>query len=197
VRLYQVANCDGVMLAYWATAGAGQVDFTPSYGAGTRIGVPVKINGTPLQAVVDSGAGSSVLDKQVAEQLGIKPDSPGVALLGTSGGFGGKLVESWIAPLQSFTIGDETITDTAMRFADLFGDATYTPTGSHVQRKLDFTPALLLGWDFLRAHRVLVAHSQRKLYFTYEGGPVFQPKTAAPVAPAKPSPPDVVIPEAN
>jgi hypothetical protein len=27
----------------------------------------------------------------------------------------------------------------------------------------------------LRAHRVLVSHSQRKMYFTYLGGPVFAP----------------------
>ena len=33
---------------------------------------------------------------------------------------------------------------------------------------------MLLGADFLHAHRVLVAHSQRKIYFTYAGGPVFQ-----------------------
>ena len=33
---------------------------------------------------------------------------------------------------------------------------------------------MLLGLDFIRAHRVLVAHSQRKLYFTYNGGPVFE-----------------------
>ena len=33
---------------------------------------------------------------------------------------------------------------------------------------------MLLGADFLRSHRVLVSHSQRKLYFTYLGGPVFQ-----------------------
>jgi hypothetical protein len=33
---------------------------------------------------------------------------------------------------------------------------------------------MLLGADFLRSHRVLVAHSQRKIYFTYTGGPVFQ-----------------------
>ena len=32
---------------------------------------------------------------------------------------------------------------------------------------------MLLGADFLRSHRVLVANSQRKLYFTYSGGPVF------------------------
>lgn len=34
-------------------------------------------------------------------------------------------------------------------------------------------PDMLLGADFLRAHRVLLAISQRKLYFTYSGGKVF------------------------
>jgi len=48
---------------------------------------------------------------------------------------------------------------------------------------------MLLGLDFLRAHRVYVAHSQGKLYFTYSGGPVFSaPSRAA----AKPAPkPDI------
>jgi hypothetical protein len=32
---------------------------------------------------------------------------------------------------------------------------------------------MLLGLDFLRAHRVLVANSQRRIYFTYTGGRVF------------------------
>jgi hypothetical protein len=34
-------------------------------------------------------------------------------------------------------------------------------------------PDILLGADFLRAHRVLLAISQRKMYFTYAGGTVF------------------------
>ena len=34
-------------------------------------------------------------------------------------------------------------------------------------------PRMVLGVDFLRAHRVYVARSQRKLYFTYTGGTVF------------------------
>ena len=42
---------------------------------------------------------------------------------------------------------------------------------------------MLLGADFLRAHRVYVAHSQRKLYFTYSGAPVF---SVSPIEPAKP-----------
>ena len=34
-------------------------------------------------------------------------------------------------------------------------------------------PDMLLGADFLRSHRVLLAISQRKMYFTYVGGKVF------------------------
>jgi len=35
---------------------------------------------------------------------------------------------------------------------------------------------VLLGADFLRGHRVLIAHSQRKMYFTHAGGTVFPGK---------------------
>jgi hypothetical protein len=173
VRLFRAENCEGVALGYWAPQGAGQVDI----GSGPRIIVPVKINGQPVQAELDSGAGVSVLDKSVAARLGIGPDSPGVTFSGKSSGIGPNSVDSWIAPVESFAIGDEAISDTAMRFADLFKDATYTTrSASRLPQKIEDMPTMLLGADFLRAHRVLVAHSQRKLYFTYEGGPVFQPK---------------------
>ena len=35
-------------------------------------------------------------------------------------------------------------------------------------------PEMLLGADFLRSHRVLFAASQRRFYFSYIGGAVFQ-----------------------
>jgi predicted aspartyl protease len=175
LRLYQVKDCEGVVLSYWSPQ-ASQVDFEPSYDTGGLIAVPVQINGRRLQAVLDSGASSSTLDKPVAEQVGIRTDSPGVTPAGKLRGLGGKPIDAWFGPLQSFTIGNETISDTTIRFGDLWKDATYTPIGSHLPRKVEFTPALMLGLDFLRSHRVLVAHSQRKMYFSYEGGPVFQPR---------------------
>jgi len=73
-------------------------------------------------------------------------------------------------------------------FADLWKDSTYESTGSHVLRKSEGRQPMLLGYDFLRAHRLLVAHSQRKLYFTHSGGAVFQPKRAPAKAPAAPEP---------
>jgi hypothetical protein len=61
----------------------------------------------------------------------------------------------------------------------MFRDATFRPAGSRLSRKVDELQPMLLGDDFLRAHRVLVSHSQRKIYFTYAGGPVFQADKAA------------------
>ena len=47
-------------------------------------------------------------------------------------------------------------------------------TGSRIRYRAGTPAGMLLGVDFLKAHRVLVAHSQRKIYFTYVGGPVFE-----------------------
>jgi predicted aspartyl protease len=187
VRLFQPKDCEGVSLAYWTTQGVGAVDIEPSYNAGRQILLTVQVNGQPMQANLDSGSSTSVMDKSMAERIGITPDSPGVVLGGKYGGLGGKTVDFWVGPLRSFAIGDEAISDTTIRFADLWKDAKDTPIGSILPRKIDLTPALLLGADFLRAHRVLVAQSQHRLYFTYEGGPVFQPRR--PGEPPRASPP--------
>jgi tetratricopeptide (TPR) repeat protein len=65
-------------------------------------------------------------------------------------------LQSWLAPFSSFKIGDEEIKNFKMRMGDLGIGAD-----------------MLLGADFFLAHRVLVSNSQHKIYFTYNGGPVF------------------------
>jgi tetratricopeptide (TPR) repeat protein len=66
--------------------------------------------------------------------------------------------QSWIAPFDSFQIGDEEIKNTRMRVADFeMGDIDG-----------------LVGADFFLSHRIYIAHGQRRLYFTYNGGPVFR-----------------------
>ncbi len=176
VRLYQPRDCDGVSLAYWASAGVGEVEIEPISAARPHILLAVQINGQPLKAMLDSGSALSVLGKVDAARLGVTPETPGVVAAGKWVGIGSKAIESWVGPFQSFTIGNETIRDTQIRFADLFRDATYSAVGSHIPVKVEGlqTFSMLLGADFLRSHRVLVSHSQRKVYFTYNGGPVFQ-----------------------
>jgi hypothetical protein len=174
VRLFQAEDCGGVSLAYWAKEGIGVVEMSPLSAGEPQIVVPVKVNGEPLQALFDSGASASFLDKGEAARLGATPDSPGVVPAGRVRGGGRLEFDSWIANFNTFTIGNETIRDVALRFSDFRRDAWYTQTGSHVPTKVMASFSMLLGVDFIRAHRVMVAHSQRKLYFTHTGGPVFE-----------------------
>jgi len=64
--------------------------------------------------------------------------------------------KTWIAPISSFKIGGEEIHDTRLRIGDIGPDAD-----------------MLLGADFFLAHHIYVSNRQDKLYFTYNGGPVF------------------------
>ncbi|HTP47157.1 MAG TPA: aspartyl protease family protein [Casimicrobiaceae bacterium] len=179
VRLFRPTDCDGVSLAYWAPKTASEVAMEPISDARPQVVLPVLINGKPVRAMLDSGAGASVLDKPEAVRLGVAQDATGTTS-GTTTGMGPKSVNWQRVPLQSFAIGDELIKDTAIEVAEVFRDATYTPIGSNLPRQIEGTTGMLLGADFLRAHRVLIAHSQEKVYFSYVGGPVFLPTAPEP-----------------
>ena len=176
VRLFDVKGCDAVSLAYWAKEGTGEAAIEAVHEAAPQIVIPVEINGSPMLALLDSGAQFSIMTKRDAAVAGLTPKTPDVIHVGRSGGVGPKKVDLWLGPINTFTIGNTSIRDTAIVFADLFGGSTYKQTGSLLPRQPDPDEKMLLGMDFLRAHRVLVAHSQRKLYFSYVGGTVFQPR---------------------
>ncbi|MEO8345381.1 MAG: retroviral-like aspartic protease family protein [Betaproteobacteria bacterium] len=184
VRLFQARDCEGVSLAYWTTGVFGEVAMYPASVGESQVVVPVKINGETLPALFDSGA-ITIVDQGEAARLGVTPESPGVVRAGKIGGFGTLVSDAWIGNFKSFTIGNETINDVALPFSAFRKDAIYTTTGSHVPTKLMASFSMLLGLDFIRAHRMLVSHSQQKLYFTYNGGPVFE-LVSPPVPPDKP-----------
>jgi len=169
VRIYNTKDCEGVSLAYWATEPAGEAPIE----AGSRIRLTVAINGKPVRAQLDSGAGYSILSQADAARLGVTPESPGVLAGGCVRGLGEKRADSWFGQFESFAIGNERIRNPRIRFADMWRHVTYTETGSRLPNRFAGHPDMLLGADFLRAHRVLVARSQRKMYFTYAGGTVF------------------------
>ncbi len=173
VRLFRPKDCEATSLAYWAPNGAGQVDIARMSDAHPQILFTVQLNGLAMQAVLDSGAATSVVNMSDAARVGVTPKSPGVIAIASGQASGKDTIDSWVGPFSSFTIGDERIKDTTIRFADLWKDISVTDSGGRAGNPTEVNPAMLLGTDFLRAHRVLVAHSQRKIYFTYAGGPVF------------------------
>ena len=62
-----------------------------------------------------------------------------------------------------FTLKPETIRNANLSIRD------HPPQGNNVGM-----PDMLIGADFLRAHRVLISMSQRRMYVSYLGGEVFR-----------------------
>jgi clan AA aspartic protease (TIGR02281 family) len=173
VRMYRAENCAATLLAYWAGTDVGQVEFDSARDGRPEIVLSVEVNGRPIKALLDSGASGSILDKAEAARVGVAPDTPGVVAAPARGGLGSNSIPSWIGAFKSFTIGNETIRDTEIAFADVFKGAAFKRIGSNIPVRVEGLPSMLLGYDFLRSHRVLIAHSQQRIYFTYNGGPVF------------------------
>jgi len=160
IRLWRTHDCREANLAYWARD-------PPLPVSVVEINRPTRewphtrsvafLNGTRIGVIFDTGAGASILRLAAAARAGVKPGEAGVAAGGSTYGVGQRLVQTWIAPFESFKIGDEEIRNTHLRVGE---------TGV---RDVD----MLIGADFFLSHRIYVADSQRKLYFTYNGGTVF------------------------
>ncbi len=158
IRLMKAKDCATANLAYWA--GTKPVSMLGI--AARTVQQPhtvgwVTLNGTRIRAIFDTGAGTSILSLAAAARAGIHPDSPGVKPAGSTRGLGRRMVQTWIAPIDSLKIGDEEIKRIKMRIGDIGLD----------------DGDMLIGADFFLSHRVYVANGLRRLYFTYDGGPVF------------------------
>jgi tetratricopeptide (TPR) repeat protein/predicted aspartyl protease len=160
IRLMVPKNCEKAMPAYWRKAGqdVGVIDVEPLSPSTPHLRSRAKLNGQSIDVMLDTGASTSVLTLDAARRLGFRQDAQGVEIGGVSGGLGRRRFDNWIAPFESFEIGGEVIKNTRLRVADL------ELGGSD----------MLLGADFFLAHRVYVSRKQRKVYFTYNGGPVFK-----------------------
>jgi Flp pilus assembly protein TadD/predicted aspartyl protease len=170
IRLMRPKDCADRALAYWAQS-AGKpytmIDIEWATARDPHTQGVATLNGQKIRVLFDTGAGYSTLTLAAAARAGITPASAGVVKGGQWTGAGRGTVKTWIGPFASFKIGEEEIQNTRLRFADsdLVADAD-----------------MLLGADFFLSHRIYVASSQRKLYFTYNGGPVFNLRTASAAA---------------
>ena len=167
IRLVQPKDCKGTPLAYWAGAANkpySVIDIESATAREPHTRAVAYLNGAKLHVVFDTGASASTLTLDAAKRAGITPASPGVTAGGAEWGVGRRVAETWIARFASFKIGDEEIQSARLRFGDI-----NLPKGDIHLPSVD----MLIGADFFLSHRVYVASSQGKLYFTYNGGPVF------------------------
>ena len=173
IRLMRPDDCRRSMMAYWAQPGQTFSvieigDATPQNPHTTGIAY---VNGKRMRVLFDTGAGTSILTLRAADRAGVTPETAGVILAGFTRGIGQGAIKTYIAPFDSFKIGDEEVHHTNLRIGDI---------------RLEDSD-MLIGADFFLSHRIYVANKQRKLYFTYNGGPVFNLKpTTTPEIPETP-----------
>jgi tetratricopeptide (TPR) repeat protein/predicted aspartyl protease len=160
--MFPSGDCAGHNMAYWA--GETPVSMLPLRRDEDRlpaIKATAKLNGKEITVLFDSGATSAIslaaaLRSGVA-QADMKPD-------GTMRGMGQAATKAWIAPIHQLELGGESIENNHLEVGDFqVGDID-----------------MLLGIDFFLSHRIYVSKSQRRVYFTYNGGPVFARNTVSP-----------------
>jgi tetratricopeptide (TPR) repeat protein/predicted aspartyl protease len=165
IRLMKPQDCEkNRPMTYWAKEGEAYsvIDIAWATSSAPHTTGTVYVNGKKLRAIFDTGASASLLTLRAAKDAGVTDTSPGSTRAGLSRGIGARAIKTWVAPFDSFKIGDEEIKNTRLRFGDL------------TIQNAD----MLIGADFFLSHRIYVASGQGKLYFTYNGGPVFNLATA-------------------
>jgi len=172
VRLFQPKDCERAWLAYWSKDA-----LAVPLESGARLQLPVSVNGKSLVAELDTGSASTWLTLEAMAAIGLSESGMTRAGCFISREDGR---ETWLAALESFAIGEEAIRKPQIRVVDLWRKMSDQDTATLIRRNLPGLADVLLGVDFLRSHRVYIAHSQRKFYFSYTGGTVFPVRTRKP-----------------
>jgi tetratricopeptide (TPR) repeat protein/predicted aspartyl protease len=180
VRFFKPVGCEQRPLAYWAASTPYTVvDLQPMDGYDDHLRTTAMVNGHRVTVDFDSGSTRSILSLDAAQRAGITPDGAGVTFLGLLQDIGPMSNKVWSAPVDSFQLGGEKVQHTHLLISDL-------DPAHRVGEVGDDMPDMVLGEDFFLSHRIYVAYGQRKLYFTYNGGPLFNlslPQQSAAAAP--------------
>jgi tetratricopeptide (TPR) repeat protein len=172
IRIFKDTDCSKQFLAYWALQSPEQVTVTNIERVSLRYPLAIGhafVNGEKIRVLFDSGASKSVLSLKAALRAGLKLDAPEVIDGGETSGAGRNRVKSYIAPFASFKFADgEEVKNARLRVADIGLDLA----------------EMLVGADFFLSHRIFIANNQEKVYFTYNGGPVFDLRNTSKTASA-------------
>ena len=160
-------DCEKSDMAYWAHgAPVSMVDKEmPSLDAAKGVRAEVQLNGHAVTALFDSGA-TTVVSLHAAHAAGLKDADMTPA--GFAYGAGSGKTGYWTASFDTVKLGGETVRNNRLGIGDFDSD--------------DFD--MLLGIDFFLSHRIYMSKQQSRVYFTYNGGPVFAHNVDAPASSA-------------
>ena len=171
MRVIQPKGCGGDQVVYWGKAYSVAPMVTSDDSGDVK--VYVGLNGKRALAQLDSGVVVSVVALSAAGRAGVIADRNFQGVIDSSG------APISVGLFPSVAVGDESVKNAKLRIVDEFHGEERRGLGLATPDAADF-PDMLLGDDFIRSHHIYVSREQGKLYFSYNGGPIFRaspPKT--------------------
>lgn len=104
----------------------------------------------------------SIIELDAARRLGFSTTAPGVTDGGVAVGIGSEKPKLWNMTFDSFEIGDEQVQHPRIAVVE---------SAPNYRGRKEFD--MRLGRDFLSAHHVLLAPSQKLFYYSHNGRKVF------------------------
>ncbi len=171
IRLFETKNCIGDQVVYWAQSYS-MAKLVHVIGHDNWLLAHVGVNGHELLGMFDTGTSVTLVSARAMDELGKSTQNqhPIAQFHGTGGP---AATEVFTASFAVVTVGQESIQNVTLTVGDVFKHYRVQRTGSYIAQADAVEPDLIVGADFFGAHRVFVANSQAKLYFTYSGGPIF------------------------
>lgn len=185
IDLFKPQGCKGSDEVYWSD-NYNLLEMTPNR---RGIRVPVTLNGKRAEADLNTSNPYTAVNIATAYELDVTRATTGVNQVADSHDLlANRAVETWAGRFLSLSLDQETIKPAWIRFRAFSNAPRATgvegrdygePETGYARPELDFMSGvwrkgseaeISLGVDFLQAHRVLVAYSQDRLYFTYEKG---------------------------
>ncbi len=145
VTLYDVSGCTTGFLPWTKPYTALPVG-NPTE---TALIVGVVLDGVPLRALLDTGAGSTVLTAPGMARMGLTPERLAASPNATASGLGPRTVVGWHHRFKTFAIGD---------------DVTANPTLWVAPVRLAPIVDMLLGADWLATRRVWISYATRQVF---------------------------------
>ena len=164
--LFVQDHCQGKVV-YWPADGLAVVPFF--FDATNRINFPVRIDGTPMVAVFDTGAAGTSLDLDIARANGMQPATD--AMTKTAEVRDGKDV--YQRRFKTLSFEDIAVANTMINVLQ----SGKTAKGAAKTEPGASTPPVVIGMNILRKLHVYVALGERTLYIT-------PGRAAAPASPA-------------
>lgn len=175
-------HCEG-NVTYWPERPVAEIPMDTKAG---HINVPVTVDGHAMDAILDTGATSTMMtDTAAARIMGIEVGSADAPEIGASST--DPLLKYYSHPFTSLSFGgvevqNPKITIMTERMEAELHPRAFGTTGSRVPANENHVPDIIIGMNILKALHLYIAYGEKKLYITPAGTKSALPPSLLPPA---------------